>query len=140
MTIEVPIEIPLSKSKMTRTILGSLIFLGLGTWFLVNPPQNFNNPILVLIIGITSILFFLFNAIIIFRKLSDKKSRNNCQQTWYNNNSSGVSAVLIPWEDIKEIKVSQVMSQKFLMLILKKPHDYLDKVSNPIKRNTMKLN
>ncbi len=32
------------------------------------------------------------------------------------------------------------MSQKFLMLIVKNPEEYLNRVKSPIKRNTMKMN
>jgi hypothetical protein len=32
------------------------------------------------------------------------------------------------------------MNQKFLMFIVSNPQDYLDKVTNPFKRNAMKIN
>ena len=138
------IEIPLSKKKMLMTLFGAIVFVVLGLWFLVNPPKINNpilgNPTLIFIVGLVSILFFGFVAITIFRKFSDKKAGLIISKEGITDNSSGVSAGQIPWTDILEIKVSQVMSQKFLMLIVSNPQDYLDKVTNPLKRNTMKMN
>ena len=138
------IEIPLSKNKMFLTLLGAIAFVGLGLWFLINPPKSnhwlLGNPTLIFIIGLASILFFGLVAVTIFRKFSDKKPGLIISKQGITDNSSGVSAGLIPWTDIQEIKMSQVMSQKFLMFIVSNPQDYLDKVTNPLKRNAMKMN
>ena len=138
------IEIPLSKNKMFLTLLGSTTFVVLGLWFLIDPPKSnhwlLGNPTLIFIIGLASILFFGLVAVTIFRKFSDKKPGLIISKQGITDNSSGVSAGLIPWTDIQEIKISQVMSQKFLMFIVSNPQDYLDKVTNPLKRNAMKMN
>ena len=144
MTKEEQIEIPLSKTKMILTFLGSIMFVGLGLWFLINPPKSnhwlFGNPTVIFITGIASVIFFGLVAITIFRKFSDKKPGLTINRQGIFDNSSGVSAGLIPWTDIQEIKISQVMSQKFLMFIVSNPEDYLEKVTNPLKRNAMKMN
>ncbi|MDH4472782.1 MAG: STM3941 family protein [Fluviicola sp.] len=138
------IEIPLSKTKMTLTLLGSLAFVGIGIWFLIKPPKISNpilgNPTLIIAVGLASILFFGFVAVSIFRKLSSKNVGLIISRQGVTDNSSGVSAGLIPWTDIQEINVSQVMSQKFLLLIVRNPQEYLDNVRNPIKRTAMKAN
>jgi len=144
MTKEEQIEIPLSKTKMTLTFLGSLVFVGLGLWFIIKPPISnhwlFGNPIIVLILGLVSVIFFGLLAVTIFRKFSDKKPGLTISQQGITDNSSGISAGLIPWTDIQEIKISQVMNQKLLMFIVRNPEDYLDKVKNPLKRNAIKIN
>lgn len=138
------IEIPLSKTKMMLTFFGSLLFVGLGLWFLINPPKSthwlFGNPAVIFIAGIASVLFFGLVAVTIFRKFSDKKPGLIINKQGITDNSSGVSAGLIPWTDIQEITISQVMNQKFLMFIVRNPEFYLDKVTNPLKRNAMKMN
>jgi len=67
MTNEEQIEIPLSKTKMTLTFLGSLVFVGLGLWFLINPPKSnhllFGNPTLIFIAGLASVIFCIFRPI-----------------------------------------------------------------------------
>lgn len=144
MTNEEQIEIPLSKTKMTLTFLGSLVFVGLGLWFLINPPKSnhllFGNPTLIFIAGLASVIFFGLVAVTIFRKFCDNKPGLIISRQGITDNSSGVSAGLIPWTDIQEIRISQVMNQKFLMFIVRNPEYYLDKVSNPLKRNAMKIN
>ena len=144
MTNEEKIEIPFSKTKMTLTFLGSLIFVGLGLWFLINPPKSnhwlFDNPTVFFIAGLASVLFFGLIAVTIYRKFLDKMPGLIISRQGITDNSSGVSAGLIPWTDIQEIRISKVINQKFLMLIVRNPQDYLDKVTNPLKRNAMKMN
>lgn len=144
MTNEEQIEIPLSKTKMILTFLGSLMFVGLGVWFLTNPPKSnhwlFGNTTLIFITGLASVIFFGIVAVTIFRKFSDKNPGLTINRQGIIDNSSGVSAGLIPWTDIQEIKISQVMNQKFLMFIVRNPEEYLDKATNPLKRNAMKMN
>jgi len=144
MTEKEQIEIPLSKTKMMLTFFGSLLFVGLGLWFLTNPPKSthwlFGNPTVIFIAGIASVIFFGLVAVTIFRKFSDKKPGLIINKQGITDNSSGVSAGLIPWTDIQEITISQVMNQKFLMFIVRNPEFYLDKVTNPLKRNAMKMN
>jgi hypothetical protein len=144
MTEKEQIEIPLSKTKMILTFFGSLLFVGLGLWFVINPPKSnhwlFGNPTVIFIAGIASVIFFGLVAVIIFRKFSDKKPGLIINKQGITDNSSGVSAGLIPWTDIQEITISQVMSQKFLMFTVKNPEFYLDQVTNPLKRNAMKMN
>lgn len=144
MTQNEQIEIPLSKNKMLLTFVGAIVFVGVGLWFLINPPKIsnpiFGNPTLLFIVGLASILFFGLVAVTILRKFSDKKPGLVINRQGITDNSSGVSAGLIPWTDIQEIKVLQVMNQKFLMFIVSNPQDYLEKVTNPLKRNAMKMN
>lgn len=138
------IEIPLSKGKMTLTFIGAIVLIAIGFWLVSNPPTIsnpiFGNSTLILIIGITSIFLFGLAAVIIFRKFSNKKPGLIISNAGIVDNSSGVSAGIIPWSDIQDIKTAQVMSQRFLMIIVKNPQDYLDKVQNVLKKNAMKLN
>jgi len=74
------IEIPLSKNKIYRHIVGSLIFIIAGIWIFSNPDyfQDINieflrNPIVIKCIGATSVLFFGLTGIIGIKKLFAKK-------------------------------------------------------------------
>lgn len=138
------IEIPLSKGKMFLTFIGALAFIAIGIWFLVKPPQIsnpiFGNPTLILISGLASILFFGIVAIVILRKFFDKKPGLTISDEGIIDNSSGNSEGIIPWSDITDIEVGQVMSQKFLMIIVKNPQEYINKAKNSLKKNGMKMN
>jgi len=138
------IEIQLSKKKMLLTFFGAIVFVGLGVLFMINPSMFvtaiFSNPTIIFIAGLVSVLFFGLVAITIFRKLSDNKAGLTINRQGIIDNSSGVSAGVILWSDIEEIKISKVMNQKFLMFIVKNPQDYIDKVTNPLKRKTVEMN
>ncbi|QQS20790.1 MAG: hypothetical protein IPL87_04520 [Candidatus Moraniibacteriota bacterium] len=144
MTREERIEIPLSRTKLILAFLGSLVFVALGLWFLVHPPTTnhwlFGNRTVIFVAGLVSVIFFGLVAGILFRKFSDKKPGLVLSRQGITDNSSGISVGLIPWTDIQEIRISKVMNQDLLMIIVRNPQDYLDKVANPFKRNVMKMN
>ena len=56
------IEIPLSKSKISLLLIGALVFVILGTLFLITPDTFispiFRNPQAIRIAGIVAVLFF----------------------------------------------------------------------------------
>ena len=138
------IEIPLSKKKMTLLLIGCIVFVLLGLWMVIARPSGsgflFGNPVISLIVGMVAVLFFGMIGVSIFRKFSEKKPGLVINREGIADHSSGVSAGLIPWSDIEDVRVSQVMNQKFLMIIVSNPESYFEKVSNPIKRNAMKMN
>ncbi|PZP48296.1 MAG: hypothetical protein DI598_10150 [Pseudopedobacter saltans] len=142
--IETPIEIPLSKKKMTLSFLGALAFVVIGLWFIVKPPYISNpllgNPIVLFIIGLASVIFFGIIAIINIRKFFDKRAGLIIDKDGIWDNSSGVSAGLVAWSDIRQIKVTQIMSQRFIILIVDNPQTYIERVKNPLKRKTMDFN
>ena len=144
MTTTGQIEIPLSKKKMILTLIGAIVFVGLGLWFLISPPKTnhwlFGNPTFIFIAGLASVLFFGLIAIVIAKKIPDNKAGLIINDEGIFDNSSGVSAGLVLWSDIKEIKVAQVMSQKFLMFIVNNPQDYIDRQTNALKKKGMQMN
>ena len=129
---------------MLTTLFGAILFVILGIWFLIDPPQIsnmiFGNPTLIFTISFISVIFFGAIAITIMLKMRDKKPGLIVSEEGIIDNSSGISAGLITWNDIEDITTAKVMSQKFLMIIVKNPQDYINRVTNPIKRNTMTLN
>lgn len=144
MTQDDQIEIPLSKTKMFLTLIGALAFVGIGFWFLIYPPKVnvpfLGNPITIFITGLASVLFFGLVAVVVFRKLSDKKAGLIINREGILDNSSGVSAGLVLWTDIEKIEVRKVVNQKFLMVMVKNPEDYIRIVTNPLKRKGIQIN
>ena len=138
------IEIPLSKNKLTLMLIGSLIFISLGLWFVIKPPTISNpiigNPTLILTVGIAAILFFGLCAIFIAKKLPDKTPGLIINNQGVTDNSSGVSVGLIPWDDIKGINMTNVANQKFLMLVVKNPDEYINRQKGFIKKKAMQMN
>ena len=138
------IEIPLSKNKLILMFLGSLIFVALGLWFVIKPPtisnRFLNNPTLILTVGIAAILFFGLCTIFLAKKLPDRTPGLIINDLGITDNSSGVSAGLILWSDIVAITVENVANQRFIMVIVKNPYDYINRQTGFIKRKAMEIN
>jgi hypothetical protein len=70
-------EIALSKNKLYLMLSGALLFVSMGVWFVVNPPALkhglFSNPVLIVVLGVVTIVFFGFLGFSILRKLPDNK-------------------------------------------------------------------
>lgn len=138
------IEIPLSKKKLLLMLIGSIGFVALGLWFIINPPTIsnpvFGNPTVIFVTGIASILFFGLCGVYIARKLPDNKPGLIIDNVGLTDNSSGVSAGQILWSDIENISVIEIHRQKLIMLQVKNPQDYIDKQTSGIKSKMMQMN
>lgn len=55
-------------------------------------------------------------------------------------NATAVVNGLIPWEDVFSFVECEVKSNKFIMLYVINPQDYIDKQKNFIKRKSMEAN
>lgn len=144
MKTEDQLDIPLSKTKIIGSFLGALVFIGLGLWFVILPPKSkhvlLGNPIFIYALGASAILFFGYIALLLLRKLADKKPGLTLNKLGIVDNSSAVAMGTIRWEDIEAIEVTQTFNQKFLICIVKNPEVYLNKTSNPLWKKTLKMN
>lgn len=146
--IDEQIEIPLSKVKIMMLFCGAVAFVLIGLWLMISPPEVnqssrrafFFNPGFLFFIGLISVLFFGFCAVFIFKKLFDTKPGLIINQKGFIDNSSVMSAELVLWSDIKEIKIITINNQKIIMVILNNPQDYLNKVTNKLKKKGMEIN
>lgn len=138
------IEIPLSKNKLTLMLIGSLVFVATGLWSVIKPPTISNsiigNSTLVLTVGIAAILFFGLCVVFIAKKLSDKTPGLIINNQGITDNSNAVPIGLIPWDDINGISMTNVANQKFLMLIVKNPDEYINRQRGFIKKKAMQMN
>ena len=138
------IKIEISKTKLFLAIIGSIIFVILGFFFVANPTKFtsflFRNPTLIFLSGIASIAFFGGILVYLLLKLFDKKPGLIISDKGITDNSSATSVGFIDWRDIQEITVQEVMSSKFIMLMTKKPEKYINNVENKLKRHSLKYN
>ena len=137
------IEIPLSKTKVILLVLGALVFVVLGTLFVINP-EKFISPIMrspefIRISGIASILFFGIAGIYGIIKLFDNTIGLTVDENGITDNTNASSVGLINWTDITEIKTEQIMSTKFLLIFTNNTDKYLDRVGS-IRRKLMLAN
>lgn len=141
------IEIPLSKNKLFLLIGGSILFVGLGVFMILNADSFqeqsnsiLRNPMVLKVIGIVSILLFSATGIFSFKKMFDKKPGLVIDTDGITDNSSGVSVGLIEWEDITDIKTHQIMSTKFLLIEVKDPEKYILKAKSGMKTKMLRAN
>ncbi|MDO6431708.1 STM3941 family protein [Flavitalea sp. BT771] len=138
------VEIPLNKKKLTLMLFGSLGFVIIGCWFIIKPPVIENaflgDPAVIRVAGVLSVLFFGIVAFTLVRKLPDNRPGLIIDDQGITDNSSGVSAGLVLWEDVLEIKISTVYKNRFIMIVVRNPEEYIDRQTNLIKRKAMALN
>lgn len=135
----------LRKVKVILLILGAIIFVALGAWFLSLDPQDiessrrFNNPILIYGIGISSIVFSGLCGFVGIKKLFDKSPGQILNSEGILDNSSGLSAGIIPWSEVVDIGQYQVQKQKFVSIYVQDPEKYVN-TGNALKRMANRAN
>ncbi|RIV35988.1 hypothetical protein D2V08_03315 [Flagellimonas lutimaris] len=138
------IEVQLSKTKILLLLIGAIAFVVLGILFIINPEpfesSRFNNPEMIRIAGIASVVFFGLCVLFIAKKLFDKKVGLTIDQYGITDNSNATSVGLIAWDDITDIMAVQVASTKILLLKTDKPDKYIEQVKNGISKRAMKAN
>lgn len=127
-----PINIPLSKKKIVLLILGSILFVVAGIWMFVYQADNQTrfNPLLVKIVGIAAVVFFGITGAVGIQKLFDTQMGLIIDQNGITDNSSGVSVGFIDWADVRNLRTSQVMSTKFILIEVADPEKYISKATN----------
>lgn len=136
------VAIPLSKRKTLKFFIFAIIFTVLGSLFILSPKTfiRATDTFMITLIGYVCIVFFGFCSIYAGMKLFDKKSALVIDEEGIQDNSSGVAASKILWKDVKGVYEETVSGQRFIMIDVRNPKDYLTKEKNPIKRRMMELN
>lgn len=139
-----PITIPLNKSKLIIMLVGALAFVGIGCWFVIDPPviknSYWGNPARLAIIGYASLVFFGIVAFVLIRKIPDTKPGLIIDDSGLHDNSGGLSAGHILWTDIEDISVIEIQRQKLIMIHVRNPEHYIERQKNLFKRKGMQMN
>ncbi|MDR0682640.1 MAG: hypothetical protein LBG15_12470 [Dysgonamonadaceae bacterium] len=138
------IEIPLRKTKIFLMLLGSIVFVVAGIFFMINPAKYvsvlWRSPVFIFVGGFVSVLFFGFTGFSIIKKLLQTRTGLTINNEGIIDNSSGVSAGMIFWEDIENIDVFKVLNQKFIRIVVKNPNEYINRQTSSITRKMMAAN
>lgn len=143
------IEISLSKSKLTKLLIFSVLFLVAGLWMIISNPQTsnpvFNNVILKTLAFYGSTIMGLFGIYFFTKKLFDKKPGIVISEQGIYDNTSAFKFGLIPWSDISEIYDSSIQAsiasrQYFVTIGLLDPDKYITRESNVLKRKLLAIN
>jgi hypothetical protein len=140
------IEILLSKSKLSLLLAGSIAFVAIGFWFVIDSKDvatsgiRQTSPIFILVGGIVTILFFGICGVAIAKKLTSHKPGIVINNEGILDNSGGISTGLILWKDIKQIKTINIANQNMVVIIVRNPEEYIDRQANSFKKKMMQLN
>jgi len=139
--LEKEIIIPLSKGKILLIVLGSIAFVVGGIYiFMLAHDQSRYHPLFMQIVGVVGVVFFSWTGLMSLKKLFDPQPGLVINQKGITDNSSGVSVGFIPWQDITEIKSTQIALTKFLIVQLNNPEEYLDRSIRPLQKRLLKAN
>ena len=105
----------------------------------IQTQRRFNNPLFVHGIGAAAVIFFGLAGILFIRKLFDKKPGLVFSRVGILDNSSAVSAGVIPWSEIVGAELFQIHRQKLLVIKVKTPERYIEQ-GNPLKRALNRAN
>jgi len=137
--------IELSKVKIILITLGAITFVLLGVWFFsldaetIESQRRFNSPTLVYGIGFISIVFFGLCGLFGIKKIFDKSPGLVVSSDGILDNSSGISAGIIPWSEVVSIGEYQVQKQKFISIQVTDPEKYANN-GNALKRMANRAN
>lgn len=139
-----PISIPLSKTKIILLFAGALLFV-VGGALLTIRAATFNNTLIqniavIRTVGIIAVLFFGLCAVYAARKFFSNQPGFVINDFGIVDNSGGISVGAIPWHDIQNINIMMAQRQKFIMIHVKNPEEYINKQSSFLKRKMMMMN
>jgi quinol-cytochrome oxidoreductase complex cytochrome b subunit len=134
------IRIPLSKTKIILMFIGSLIFVFLVVWIFQNPAlSNTSDPLVMQLVAIGGFVFFTIAAVYSAIKLFDQKPGLIINEEGITDNSSGAAVGFVQWDNIKDIKYTNVMGTRIIALLLHDPDVILNRQKG-IKRFITKIN
>jgi hypothetical protein len=126
--------VPLCKRKILLLIAGSIGFVAGGIFvFSISESQMQCDPLIAKIGGILGVLFFGLCGLCGIIKLFDTKPGLILDSEGIIDNSSGVSAGRIPWNEIIDINTTVVANQNFLVFHVTNPEKYVGR-GNYFKR------
>lgn len=142
-------EISLSKTKLTKLLIFSVLFLTVGLWMIITNPQIsnpvFNNIIIKTLAFYGSTIMGLFGIYFFTKKLLDKNPGIIISDQGIYDNTSAFKFGLIPWSDISAIYDSSIQTsiaakQYFVTIALQDPEKYINRENNFLKRKLLVAN
>ena len=126
--------VELSRTKIMLLIVGALGFVAAGLWlfllddaFIQSMGGPFRNPVLVHRAGLVAMVFFGVCALVGIRKMFDSKPGLVFSKEGLLDHASGVSAGLVPWNEIVGVDVLKVQRTRFLVVKVVNPRKYVER-------------
>lgn len=149
MTTDNKTAIPFSRTKLTKLLFFSILFLAGGLWMIITNPQTsnpvFNNPVVKAIAAYGATIMGLLGIYFFAGKLFNKAPGLILSEEGIYDNSGALSFGLIPWSDISQIsertiQASIASKQHFVTIELLDPDKYISAETNILKKRILKVN
>ncbi len=137
------IKIPLSKTKITLLLVGSMLFVFSGILAATDPSRFVSNRYsenTVLFAGVAAIVFFGLCSFFIAKKVFSKTLGLEINEKGIIDNSGAASVGLIEWDDIAGYSKIEIASSKILMIHTSNPEKYIGRATNFIAKKAMTAN
>lgn len=126
------VEVSISKRKVALLALGGIAFVALGIWLFAEANAQTRRPPLYVKSGaIVTILFFGMCTVLALRKLFDRTPGLLLDGKGITDrltrNFRGASDGQVMWADIKDVEARKVHGQRYLVLIMKNPTEYVER-------------
>ncbi len=138
------IEIYTSKKKSILILIGSIAFVSLGILFIMNPERFvtriFQNPGIIRIAGIASILFFGFGIFVGIKRLIKSEIALIIDPVGINVNPKKSLTEFIKWDQILGFEEIKIQSTRIVIIGVKNPQSWLEKEASTIRKKLMQFN
>ena len=130
------IEIYTSKKKAILGLIGSIIFVALGIWMIL----DIDNSLLIRVVGIVSVLFFGLGIFIGIKRLIKSEIALIIDNKGLNVNPKKSLTEFIEWDNIIGFKEIKIKSQRILIIVVKNPEKWIEKETNTFRKKLMRFN
>ena len=134
------IEIYTSKKKSIPLLIGSIAFVALGIWLLLEADNLPRNPIYTRGIGVVSILFFGLGIFVGIKRLIKSEIALIIDPIGLNIDPKKSLTEFIKWDEILGFKEIKIRSMRVLIIGVKNPEYWLEKETNTIRKKMMQFN
>lgn len=137
------VAIYFSKKKIILFLLASIAFVGIGAWFIIDPPPvrvlMMESPGELAVLGYITAIFFGVIAVFMIKKLFDNRPAIIIDDEAIDDRSSMFPAGYVVWKDIKSVAVIDVKGQTMIALVLYDPEPYLQ-TRSALAKKTLSMN
>lgn len=138
------IEIYSNKKKSLLLLIGSIAFVAIGIWLLLEADNltvwRARNPIFTRGIGIASIIFFGLGIFVGIKRLIKSEIALIIDSKGLNINPKKSLTEFIKWSDIKGFEEIKIQSTKIIIIGVKNPEFWLKKETSGFRRKLMQFN
>jgi hypothetical protein len=139
------INIPLSKSKLRRSIIASAVFILVGIFMFFKGGEMMADRIvkkyIVEIAGALLVPLCCWTLYYSIKKLKDEQDGLSITDLGIYDNCSGTNIGLIKWDDVTGLKEwDNRKGTKSIAVVVQNPNEYINKANSFWQKNLMKAN